>query len=190
MLHDHLQKQNAHTGPKASESFVFHPREIAFCGYSGTGKTTLISRLLGELSPTYAIGYVKHDAHRFDMDIPGKDTYEARRHGANAVLINDADHWAVVSNGAMPMAAMRAILAPLDLVFIEGYKNSPIPKIVVMDGREDILRAVKSGRISAVSAYVGSRDRYPALNAAYYHRDDLEGIKRHILAALGFLQGA
>jgi molybdopterin-guanine dinucleotide biosynthesis protein MobB len=117
----------------AREWFLFHPREIAFCGYSGSGKTTLISRLLEVLTPHYAIGYVKHDAHRFTMDVPGKDTFQARHHGAGAVFINDSSHWAMVSNGAPPLDALRAIYAPFDLVFVEGLKESPLRKVVVLD---------------------------------------------------------
>ena len=62
---------------KSKEAYLFNPFEIAFCGYSETGKTTLITSLLKELSPQHKIGYVKHDAHKFQIDYEGKDTYKA-----------------------------------------------------------------------------------------------------------------
>ena len=167
------------------ESFLFHPREIAFCGYSGSGKTTLISRLIEELAPHYAIGYVKHDAHRFTMDVPGKDTYQARHHGAGTVFINDASHWAVVSNGAPPLDALRAIYAPLDLVFVEGLKESPLRKVVLMDEDDTILDAVNLGTISSIALFVGTRGSHPSLHATYFHRDDIPSITRHVLMVLG-----
>ena len=167
------------------KGFLFHPREIAFCGYSGSGKTTLISRLIEELTPHYSIGYVKHDAHRFTMDVPGKDTFQARHHGAGTVFINDSSHWAVVSNGAPPIDALRAIYAPLDLVLVEGFKESPLRKVVVMDADEAILEAVNLGAISSIALVVGARRRNPSLHATYFHRDDISSIKRHVLMVLG-----
>jgi molybdopterin-guanine dinucleotide biosynthesis protein MobB len=169
----------------AREWFLFHPREIAFCGYSGSGKTTLISRLLEALTPHYSIGYVKHDAHRFTMDVPGKDTFQARHHGAGAVFINDSSHWAMVSNGAPPLDALRAIYAPFDLVFVEGLKESPLRKVVVLDQDETILEAVELGTIRSITLFVGSRGSSPSLHAAYCQRDDIAAITRHVLMVLG-----
>jgi len=165
--------------------YLFHPREIAFCGYSGSGKTTLISRLIEALTPYYSIGYVKHDAHRFAMDVPGKDTFQARHHGAGTVFINDSNHWAVVSNGAPPIGALRAIYAPLDLVFVEGLKESPLRKVVVLDESETILEAVGLGTIRSIALFVGTRGRHPSLPATYFHRDDISSITRHVLMVLG-----
>jgi len=167
------------------EGFLFHPREIAFCGYSGSGKTTLISRLIEELTPSYSIGYVKHDAHRFSMDVPGKDTFRARSHGARTVFINDCSQWAIVSNGAAPLEAVRAIYAPLDMVFVEGLKESPLRKVVLMDADEAILEAVNLGTVSSIALFVGTRVRHPSLHATYFHRDDIGGIKHHVLMVLG-----
>ena len=167
------------------KGFLFHPREIAFCGYSGSGKTTLISRLIEELTPHYSIGYVKHDAHRFTMDVPGKDTFQARHHGAGTVSINDSSHWAVVSSGAPPLDALRAIYAPLDLVFVEGLKESPLRKVVVLDADDSILEAVNLGTIRSIALFVGIRGRHPSLPATYFHRDDIPSITRHVLRVLG-----
>ena len=167
------------------EGFLFHPREIAFCGYSGSGKTTLISRLIEELTPRYSIGYVKHDAHRFTIDVPGKDTFQARHHGAGTVFINDSSHWAVVSNGPPPLDALRAVYAPLDLVFVEGLKESPLRKVVLLDADDAILEAVNLGIISAIALFVGTRGRHPSLSATYFHRDDVASITRRVLMVLG-----
>jgi len=169
----------------AREEFLFHPREIAFCGYSGSGKTTLIARLIEVLTPHYSIGYVKHDAHRFTMDVPGKDTFQARHHGAGTIFINDSSHWAMVSNGAPPLDTLKAIYAPFDLVFVEGLKESPLRKVVVLDANETILKAVDDGTVRSITLFVGSRGSRPSLHAAYCQRDDIAGITRHVLMVLG-----
>ncbi|MDA9793096.1 molybdopterin-guanine dinucleotide biosynthesis protein MobB, partial [Bacteriovoracaceae bacterium] len=69
--------------------YTYHPFEIAFCGLSNSGKTTLVSKLIKELSTDYNVGYLKHDAHGFEMDKTGKDTWHATNSGASVVVIND-----------------------------------------------------------------------------------------------------
>ena len=53
---------------------MFHPFEIAICGYSGSGKTTLATRLIEYFATNYRVGYIKHSGHDFAMDRTGKDT--------------------------------------------------------------------------------------------------------------------
>lgn len=58
---------------------TFHPFEFAICGFSGSGKTTLIEKLV-RLSKRNGnkVSVVKHDAHEFEMDKQGKDSYILR----------------------------------------------------------------------------------------------------------------
>jgi molybdopterin-guanine dinucleotide biosynthesis protein MobB len=61
---------------------------IGFSAFSGTGKTTLLTRLLPLLrAEGLRIGMVKHAHHNFDIDHPGKDSYELRAAGADQMLI-------------------------------------------------------------------------------------------------------
>ena len=61
---------------------------IGFAAYSGTGKTTLLLKLLPLLKQTgLRIGMVKHAHHDIEMDYPGKDSYELRKAGADEMLI-------------------------------------------------------------------------------------------------------
>lgn len=168
---------------------LFHQREVAVCGYSGSGKTTLITRLIDRLSARHTVGYVKHDAHHFDMDTAGKDTWQARHHGARTVFINDANHWAVVANGIPPAAAVQAMFAPLDMVIVEGYKFSLLPKLVMIDKEEKILETLRGQPVGLITAYAGPESLVRGLDAPYFQRDDVDGITGHISALLG-LQGA
>jgi molybdopterin-guanine dinucleotide biosynthesis protein len=68
---------------------IFHPYEFSFCGYSNSGKTTLITKLLEKYSAAYDVAYIKNDAHKYQMDKEGKDTWCARKAGARVVSIND-----------------------------------------------------------------------------------------------------
>ena len=63
--------------------------KIGLAGLSGTGKTTLMAKLVRKFAENnISVGYIKHDGHRFEMDREGKDTDVARKSGATPVLIN------------------------------------------------------------------------------------------------------
>jgi molybdenum cofactor guanylyltransferase/molybdopterin-guanine dinucleotide biosynthesis protein MobB len=101
---------------------------IQFVGFSGSGKTTLIRQIIDGLSQKgLRLAYLKHSHHDFDMDHPGKDSYECYHAGANQVLISSARRCALVNRYDGEEPDMFALLERLDLdkldaVVIEGYK--------------------------------------------------------------------
>jgi len=59
------------------------PPLLGFCARSGTGKTTLLTKILPLLKAQgLRIGMIKHAHHQFDIDYPRKDSYELRKAGA------------------------------------------------------------------------------------------------------------
>jgi molybdopterin-guanine dinucleotide biosynthesis protein B len=111
-------------------------RAIVIAGWSGAGKTTLIKRLIPELNRRgLSVSTIKHAHHGFDVDRPGKDSYEHRAAGAREVLVASANRLALVRElrGAPEpsLADLLRMLAPVDLVLIEGFKRDPIAKIEV-----------------------------------------------------------
>lgn len=137
-----------------SRGYRFAPYELAFCGRSGAGKTTLITRLIGDLSPTHRIAYVKHDAHGFAMDREGKDTFRATESGAHSVLINDAERFALLGSGEIDSDLAPLLFSEVDFVFAEGYRRSELAKIVVVDSDGEILDEVESGEVDRIAAMV------------------------------------
>ena len=114
---------------------------LGFVAPSGMGKTTLLRRLVPLLCARgLRLGYLKHAHHGFDLDTPGKDSYELRRAGAARVLIASAARWALLAeNVASPPPSLDALLArfdaeALDLVLIEGFRAGPHPRIEVRRG--------------------------------------------------------
>jgi molybdopterin-guanine dinucleotide biosynthesis protein B len=111
-------------------------RLIGFAGWSGSGKTTLLKRLIPFLTARgLTVSTIKHAHHRFDIDRPGKDSYEHREAGASQVLIGSSHRWALMTElrGA-PEPDLRFLigrLSPVELVLVEGFKHDPIPKIEV-----------------------------------------------------------
>ena len=110
---------------------------LGFSAYSGTGKTTLLSKILPILkSRGIRVGVLKHAHHTFDIDHPGKDSHTLRHAGASQMLIASSKRWALMTetheNGHSPdLNEMLTQLdqSQLDLVLIEGFKNESHPKI-------------------------------------------------------------
>ena len=110
---------------------------LGFCAFSGTGKTTLLKHLLPLLKlKGLRIGIVKHAHHHFDIDQPGKDSYELRQAGATQMLVTSQKRLAWVKelpeNQPEPgLEKTLQILDPddLDLVLVEGFKQELFPKI-------------------------------------------------------------
>ncbi len=110
---------------------------LGFCAWSGTGKTTLLQKLIPALSEKgLRVGVIKHAHHRFDIDHPGKDSYVLRQAGAKQILIASRHRMAWIreidENQTDPSLsdAMHALdLDNLDLVLVEGFKHEHFPKI-------------------------------------------------------------
>jgi molybdopterin-guanine dinucleotide biosynthesis protein MobB len=110
---------------------------IGFSAFSGTGKTTLLIQLLPILkAQKLRIGMVKHAHHHFDIDHPGKDSYELRKAGAEQMLIASRRRMALVREygddrlePVLPEVLNALDPSGLDLVLVEGFKDEPFPKI-------------------------------------------------------------
>jgi len=111
------------------------PRAISFVAKSGTGKTTLLEKVIVELKGRgWRVGVIKHDAHRFEIDHPGKDSYRLAAAGADTMLISSPEKLALVKRHttAPPMQELLTTYFPdVDIVLTEGFKQSDLPKIEV-----------------------------------------------------------
>jgi len=111
---------------------------LGFAGYSGAGKTTLLVQLVPLLSERgLCTGLIKHSHHDFEIDYPGKDSYELRKAGAKQVLIGSKYRWALITETAHAKEPSLADLLDhfdpqaLDLILVEGFKFEAIPKIEI-----------------------------------------------------------
>jgi molybdopterin-guanine dinucleotide biosynthesis protein MobB len=108
-------------------------KAVSFVAKSGTGKTTLLEKVITQLKQLgYKVGVVKHDAHRFDIDHPGKDSYRLTAAGADTMLICSPDKLAMVKkHNASPTIEelLENYFTDVDIVLTEGFKKSSMPKI-------------------------------------------------------------
>jgi molybdopterin-guanine dinucleotide biosynthesis protein B len=109
---------------------------FGLAGYSGSGKTTLIEQLLPRFTARgLTVSMIKHTHHNFDVDQPGKDSYRHRAAGANEVLLTCDTRWVLMhelrGQPEATLEAQLAVLSPCDLVLVEGFKQTSIPKLEV-----------------------------------------------------------
>lgn len=109
---------------------------FGFAGYSGAGKTTLIEQLIPRfVMEGLLVSLVKHAHHGFDIDKPGKDSYRQREAGASEVMLISDQRWVLMHElrGAAEPSLEEQLerMSPCDLVLVEGFKYSTIPKVEI-----------------------------------------------------------
>ena len=117
-------------------SLIQNNKLIGFAAYSGTGKTTLIKDVVMILKKSnYRVSVIKHAHHNFDIDQPGKDSYEIRKSGAENMLISSKNRWALMhenmNNNELTLIDLINLLGKIkyDLILVEGFKAESFPKI-------------------------------------------------------------
>ena len=109
---------------------------LGFAAYSGTGKTTLLKQLIPLLAAREVrVGVIKHAHHNFDIDKPGKDSFELRKAGARQMLVASARRWALMTENdsagdpQLDDLVKRLDLDRIDMVLVEGFKHLSFPRI-------------------------------------------------------------
>ncbi|CAL79502.1 molybdopterin-guanine dinucleotide biosynthesis protein B, mobB [Bradyrhizobium sp. ORS 278] len=150
---------------------------IGLAGWSGAGKTTLLTRLIPHLNAQgLRVSVIKHAHHRFDVDVPGKDSWRHREAGAAEVLVASGTRWALMHElrgaGEPSLADLLGKLSPVDLVVIEGYKAGPHRRIEVhrSDNAKPLLFPDDPG-IVAIASDVPVEAALP-----WAHLDDIPAI--------------
>ncbi|MGO1394739.1 MAG: molybdopterin-guanine dinucleotide biosynthesis protein B [Halomonas sp.] len=161
---------------------------LGIAAWSGTGKTTLLEKLLPQLREFgLKVAVIKHAHHAFDVDQPGKDSYKLRSAGAAPVLVASRQRFALMQEtpgqDEPDLAQLIAMMAPHapDLVIVEGFKAWPIPKLVLYrDGIGDAAiltdRWVEAAALSAPPP-IELADSVTQLNL-----DDSQAIARWVVA--------
>ena len=163
---------------------------FGFAGWSGSGKTTLVKAVIPSLIDRgLSVSTIKHTHHNFDIDKPGKDSFEHRAAGAQDVVITGARRWALLHENrgeAEPtIEDMLARMAPVDLVLIEGFKSYPHPKMEVY--RPEIDKPLLCGDDPSIVA-VATTDTALDLAVPTMSLDDVPMVTDFILDYCGFTE--
>lgn len=107
---------------------------ISVVGWSNTGKTTLICKLIPELKKRgYKTATIKHHGKSFEIDQVGKDTWLHRKAGAVISAISSPERFALVREleEERPLNEIIKDIQGVDLIIAEGYKFGEQPKLEV-----------------------------------------------------------
>jgi molybdopterin-guanine dinucleotide biosynthesis protein MobB len=94
---------------------------LGIIGPSKSGKTTLIKQLITALNPL-SVGVIKHSHHKnIQVQDKGKDTERFRNAGAV---------FSICFPALKPFPEALSSVGSCDVLLVEGYRNSPIPKLL------------------------------------------------------------
>jgi len=161
-------------------------RVFGFAGFSGSGKTTLIEQLIPRfVMEGLRVSLIKHAHHGFDLDRPGKDSYRHREAGATEVFLVSNQRWVLMHElRGQPEPSLDeqlAHLSPCDLVLVEGFKYTDIPKMEVhRQANGKPLIYPETLNIVALASDVRLESPLPWLSL-----DDVDGIADFILQHQG-----
>jgi molybdopterin-guanine dinucleotide biosynthesis protein B len=153
-------------------------RVVGLAGWSGAGKTTLITRVVPLLKRRgVRVSTVKHAHHAFEIDRPGKDSWLHREAGATEVAIVSSRRWAIVhelrGGREPPLTEILAKLSPADLVIVEGFKRLALPKLEIF--RASLAKPLLQPDDDCIVA-IAADDPLPQAQVPVLMLDDIESI--------------
>jgi molybdopterin-guanine dinucleotide biosynthesis protein MobB len=151
---------------------------ISIVAKSGTGKTTLLEKLIKELKNRgVRLAVLKH-THSFDIDKEGKDTWRLARAGADTVAISSQDKFALIEarQTELTIDEIADRIQNVDIILTEGYKKGDKPKIEVF--RSDVCKELvcKPNELIAIVSDIPWKVGVP-----FYHLDDTVGVANEIV---------
>jgi molybdopterin-guanine dinucleotide biosynthesis protein B len=147
---------------------------ISFVARSGTGKTTLLEKVVARLKrDSLRIATIKHDAHRFEIDIPGKDSWRMAQAGADIVMIASAEKIAVIEKieQEKELDELIAMIDKVDLILTEGFQISGKPRIEVFRSEVNSALLSEPRQLLAIAS-----DQPWDIGVPCYDINDVEGI--------------
>ena len=145
--------------------------------FSGTGKTTLLERLVAELkSRGFRVAVIKHDAHEFEIDHEGKDSWRFTRAGAEVTAVVSASKAAIIENRPVQIESVFARITDVDVIFTEGYKHGAWPKIAVR--RQDSGKPLP---VPPEECFAIVTDVPENTNIPFFDLDDVKGLANLIV---------
>jgi molybdopterin-guanine dinucleotide biosynthesis adapter protein len=153
---------------------------VTVIGKSDSGKTTLIEKLIRELSRRgYCLATVKHHSHTgFEIDTPGKDSWRFAQAGSQQVVIAAPDKFATYRklDNELSLDEIAAEIHDVDLILVEGYKSSNKPSI-------EVVRAANGHEL------IGSPEQHIAIasdlpldvGVPRFHLDDIQAIAEFLI---------
>lgn len=143
-------------------------RVLQIVGYKNSGKTALMEQWVTRLARNgRKVGTIKHDAHQFETDHPGTDSWRHRKAGALMSAVTSDQRSALIREQPVSLEDMLQEMASMDVVLVEGFKQARYPKIVIIRTFEERELALRLDHVIAVvSWHVDAQFPYPHYSIA------------------------
>ncbi|WP_210209873.1 molybdopterin-guanine dinucleotide biosynthesis protein B [Pseudolabrys taiwanensis] len=158
-------------------------RIIGLAGWSGSGKTTVIKKVIPRLIERgISVSTLKHAHHGFDLDQPGKDSFFHRTAGATEVIISSSKRWAILhelrEEEEWDLPDLVRKMSPVDLILVEGFKRDAFPKLEVhrAENAKPLIQPVDPYIVAIASDVELPDARVPVIDL-----NDVEGIAELLL---------
>ena len=157
------------------------PPILCLVGRSNSGKTTLIERLIPELTRGgYRVATIKHAGHGFDLDTEGKDSWRHKRAGASQVIVLSRGSLAMFADvpEELPVEQIRDqyVDGSVDLIIAEGWKSEGFPKVVVVREELQEVEVSLEGLLAVASI------KHIDCGVPWFDRDDVQGLAQLIIS--------
>lgn len=160
---------------------------FGIAGWKNSGKTSLVSKLVTEISNRgFRVSTIKHAHHSFDLDEPHTDSFKHREAGASEVILVSSNRWAIQhelrSEEEPSFETMLTKLSPCDLVLVEGYKSGTIAKLEIRsEESESPILWEKDEYVKAIA----SDTKLANCPLPHFERSDVKNIADFILKTCG-----
>ena len=154
----------------------------AVVAFSGTGKTTLLEKLIPLLKGCgMRVAVVKHDAHEFDIDKEGKDSWRMTKAGADVTVVASDTHAAIMENRPVSFEELLGKIDNVDIIIAEGYKHKNIKKIALRRAVNNKPFPVPPNECIAVMSDIPEKTDVP-----FFDLDDAESLAELIVSDMGW----
>ena len=161
---------------------------IGVVGWKNTGKTTLIEKLIKEfIKRNFTVSTIKHSHHNFSIDRQGTDSYRHFNAGTRETILASEQEWIKFSkqksNPKPNLPYLIEQIIPVDIVIVEGFKDSKHKKVEVVDSM--IRRKPLYEADSTICALIINQQKIKNAILPQFERDEVEEICDFIEITLG-----
>lgn len=136
---------------------------IGIAGYSNSGKTEFLEKLIPQLKQEgLKVGVIKHHHNEFTIDKPGKDSWRHKQAGADQVIISSPTKVALIKKTSKEVSLAELVMKymdEVDVILVEGYKDSEIPKIEIYRPALGKKRISQTGNDNLLALVINEESR-------------------------------
>ncbi len=136
---------------------------ISITGYSNSGKTSLIKKVIKKLgNENYKVAALKSSSSKISVDESGKDTSQFSENGAEvSIFLNDSGA-GIFLNQKVKFRDLLPLFSNIDYVIVEGNLNEPVLKLRLDDRYEDdpLSISIKDKNFDEVYELIKEKSQY------------------------------